>query len=154
MYEIVPMTTGYANQVLTWQYEGEWAVYNFIQNDLAAYELISGGYFACLEQGECVGFFCFGEHGQIPTQEPSPYSEERLDIGLGMRPDLCGKGHGRIFLQAGIDFAIKYFCKPLRLTVACWNTRAIRVYEQAGFHTIGKVTHRYTGVVFYIMEHQ
>lgn len=57
-----------------------------------------------------------------------------MDIGLGMKPELTGKGLGKMFLQAGIAFAVKE-CKPktFRLSVATFNTRAITLYKNIGF---------------------
>lgn len=57
-----------------------------------------------------------------------------MDIGLGMKPELTGKGLGKMFFQAGIAFAVKE-CKPktFRLSVATFNTRAITLYKHIGF---------------------
>ena len=57
-----------------------------------------------------------------------------LDIGLGVRPDLTGKGRGSDYLNAVIDFAQRtYGPERLRVTIAAFNTRARRVWEGAGF---------------------
>lgn len=57
-----------------------------------------------------------------------------LDIGLGLRPDLTGQGHGSEYINAVIDF-IQPTYPPgrLRVTIAEFNTRALRVWEKAGF---------------------
>lgn len=45
-----------------------------------------------------------------------------FDIGLGMKPDLKGKGIGFSFLKAGIEFVIQHFERNyLRLSVARKN---------------------------------
>jgi len=58
-------------------------------------------------------------------------------IGLGLRPDLTGRGLGLAFVGAGMDFARQSF-SPGRflLSVALFNQRARRVYEKAGFELI------------------
>ena len=60
--------------------------------------------------------------------------EDVIDIGLGMKPALTGKGIGKEFFQAGIAFARKEFnAKMFRLSVATFNTRAITLYKNIGF---------------------
>jgi [ribosomal protein S18]-alanine N-acetyltransferase len=80
---------------------------------------------ACDEDGELVGFYYF---------EPNPPD---LDYGLGLRPDLTGRGFGLEFFLAGLEFARELY-RPGRvfLHVAEFNERARRVYERAGFRVI------------------
>jgi len=59
--------------------------------------------------------------------------EDALELGLGLRPDLTGRGLGTSFLAAGVDFARTRFApERLVLSVATFNERAIN-YERAGF---------------------
>jgi RimJ/RimL family protein N-acetyltransferase len=62
------------------------------------------------------------------------YRSAALDIGMGVRPDLTGRGTGASFAAAVIDFALKSFVPPaLRVTVAAFNLRAQRVWIKNGF---------------------
>lgn len=74
------------------------------------------------------------------------------DMGLGMRPALCGKGEGYSFVISGIDFAQDRFnASEFRLTVAAFNSRAIRMYNKIGFRVSQEVTHGITERTFLVM---
>jgi RimJ/RimL family protein N-acetyltransferase len=128
--------------IITWRYEGEYAIYNWQSEDDPA-EMLDrrSPHFAVKdEQGELVGFFAFGSSAQVwDSGEPHLYSENNtITVGLGMRPDLTGKGLGPGFVQAGLDFAREQFNPDyFRLYVMTFNERAIRVYERAGFERAG-----------------
>jgi ribosomal-protein-alanine N-acetyltransferase len=79
------------------------------------------------EDGALVGFYYFEEKG------------DALEIGLGLRPDLTGRGLGLEFLRVGMEFGRERF-RPARiiLNVAAFNERAIKVYERAGFRETGR----------------
>ena len=77
------------------------------------------------EQDELIGFYYF---------EPKPPD---LDYGLGLRPDLTGRGSGLDFFLAGLAFARIATARPACfLHVAAFNDRACHVYQRAGFHVI------------------
>lgn len=59
---------------------------------------------------------------------------DMVEIGLGLRPDLTGRGLGPSFIEALMAFARERW-HPARfgLDVLPWNERAIRAYEEAGF---------------------
>jgi ribosomal-protein-alanine N-acetyltransferase len=78
-----------------------------------------------------IGFCTFGQDARVPGGD---YAASALDIGLGVRPDLTGKGHGTEIVTAVVDFAMRTFePQRLRVTIAEWNTRAQRVWERNGF---------------------
>ncbi len=77
--------------------------------------------------GSLVGFYYFELKGPI------------LEYGLGLRPDLTGRGHGLDFVRAGLEFGRKRFRpEQIVLAVAAFNERAIAVYERAGFAETGR----------------
>ena len=125
---IVPMSMEYAAEISNWAYENEYAIYSFAQSSGAVEELMNGEYYACLDRnGRLTGYFCFGSSAQIPAVETGTYSPAMVDMGLGMKPILCGKGGGPAFVRFGLEFAQAEFqCKQIQLTVAAFNTRAIR----------------------------
>jgi len=63
--------------------------------------------------------------------------ESALDVRLGMRSDLAGRGLGTEFVLAGLRFAKNSYSPPtFRLTVAAFNFRAVRMYERVGFEAV------------------
>lgn len=55
-------------------------------------------------------------------------------LGLGLRPDLCGKGSGTAFVRSIVSEAKRSAPgNEIDLEVLTWNQRAIRTYERAGF---------------------
>ncbi|MFS0553317.1 GNAT family N-acetyltransferase [Brevibacillus sp. 179-C9.3 HS] len=131
------MTSTDAKQVVTWKYPQEYSFYDFEESPETFQELLDGTYYAVRDNhSQLTGFFCFGFNAQVPEgRKQNLYNGENvLDIGLGMKPDLTGKGIGYSFLKAGIEFANQQFePKYLRLSVATFNSRAIKVYTRARF---------------------
>jgi RimJ/RimL family protein N-acetyltransferase len=94
--------------------------------------------------GSLVGFYYFEEKGNA------------LEIGLGLPPELVGRGLGLEFFRAGVEFGRERF-RPARviLAVAAFNERAVKVYERGGFHITGRHTRhfdRWGAVEFIDME--
>jgi [ribosomal protein S18]-alanine N-acetyltransferase len=126
------MDAVHAHSVAAWQYEGIYTFYDASQDAEDLAELLDPAswkdrYYAVLDQGrDLVGYFSFQQEGTS------------LVIGLGLRPDLTGRGLGLPFLEAGLAFGRKKF-HPVHfsLSVATFNQRAIRLYEKAGFQPAG-----------------
>lgn len=154
IYSISAMTYEYALQISQWTYENEYSIYSFEQNKETLDELLNGDYIACTDaNNKLAGYFCQGESARIPTKESFCYSDDRLDIGLGMHPALCGKGMGYDFVLSGIKYLSQQ--RPdirFRLTVACFNERAVSLYKKLGFTIEKTVTHKTLGKPFYIMN--
>lgn len=150
------MTMTEAKEIMTWKYPEEYAFYNFGDSPEALQELIDGTYYAVRDEaGQLIGFFCFGQNAQVPEgQRQKLYEGEKvLDIGLGLKPELTGYGMGQSFLQAGMEFAKQRFTpEKLRLTVAVFNSRAIKVYERVGFQGRASVVNRGTEFIVMTLE--
>ena len=138
-----PMDEAGARTIQAWRYEDPYSVYNWGDDDGGIAELLDrrSPYYAVQDdKGELIGFFCFGSSAQVwDSGKPHLYSENNtITVGLGMRPDLAGKGLGLAFVNAGLAFAKEQF-KPdyFRLFVLTFNERAIKVYERAGFQRLG-----------------
>ncbi|MEZ4645379.1 MAG: GNAT family N-acetyltransferase [Chloroflexota bacterium] len=136
-----PITAVDVRQFIYWQYEAPYDVYNIATgelNETAVAQEIT--YFldpainchAIIDQQGMLQAFCtFGKDAQVPGGD---YSQDALDIGLGVRPDRTGQGQGYRFVAAVIEFAQKTFQPTmLRVTIAEFNERAKRVWLGQGF---------------------
>lgn len=124
----------------TWKYDGEYAFYDMTADPEDYAELICeetrnrSDYFEARLNGALAGYFCAEASG------------EGLEIGLGLRPDLCGKGMGKAFFSQILDFvAGRYACQTLILRVAAFNRRAMRVYRACGFADDGSYLQKTNG---------
>lgn len=116
-------------EMATWRYEPP---YDFYDGDVEPVLNPERFYQATGEDGSLVGFYYFDEQG------------DALEIGLGLRPDLIGRGRGLDFLLAGIDFGrLRFGLSRVILNVVAFNERAIKVYERAGFRETGRHTRQF-----------
>ena len=129
---IEPLTEMHAAEIAEWRYEFPYEWYD-TASDPRRVELFSSagrreGLRAVIGgDGDLVGFFNFVRDGG------------EVRIGLGMRPDLTGRGLAQPFIEAGLEYARAQW-EPLRfrLWVARWNERALRAYRRAGFEEVEK----------------
>jgi len=129
------MTENLAREILTWRYETPYDLYNQDANEEGLAEFLNGSYQVILDSaGQLIGFYCTGQSAQVPKgHEFNAYQNDYLDFGLGLKPELTGQGNGGAFL----DFILQQLAEDrLRLTVASFNKRAIRLYESFGFEQV------------------
>ena len=113
----------------TWRYEPP---YDFYDGDAEPVRNPERWYEALDEAGALVGNFYFEEKG------------DAVEIGLGLRPELTGRGLGLEFLRAGIEYGrARFDTERVILNVAAFNERAIKVYERAGFRETGRHTRQF-----------
>jgi RimJ/RimL family protein N-acetyltransferase len=107
-----------------WRYEPP---YDFYDGDVDPVLNPERFYEALDDDGSLVGNYYYEEKG------------DALEIGLGLRPELTGRGLGLEFFRAGVEYGRRRF-RPARviLNVAAFNERAITVYERAGFRETGR----------------
>jgi RimJ/RimL family protein N-acetyltransferase len=69
------------------------------------------------------------------------WHDEVVEVGIGLRPDLTGRGLGESFMREQLAYAASTW-EPdtFRLFVTVWNERAIRLYERLGFREVGRET--------------
>ncbi|NNC92887.1 MAG: GNAT family N-acetyltransferase [Acidimicrobiia bacterium] len=129
-----PVTEEDVRDFAEWRYEPPYDVYSITEavEEAVAYFLSpeTNGH-VILRDGELAAFCTFGADARVPGGD---YSGPGLDIGLGVRPSLAGRGLGSSFVQAVIVFARQNLDdRRLRVSIAAENERALRVWSQAGF---------------------
>jgi RimJ/RimL family protein N-acetyltransferase len=79
------------------------------------------------EAGSLVGFYYFEKRG------------DAMFYGLGLRPDLTGRGLGLEFVRRGLEYGREHLgLRRVILDVAAFNQRAIKTYARAGFRETGR----------------
>lgn len=130
------MTRDLAVTILNWVYDSPYELYNNTVSEESIEELLNEGYRSVVDQaGTLIGFYCTGPSAQVPAgREIGVYSETAIDIGIGLAPEMTGKGYGFLFFSFVLkDLESSRQNQPLRLTVASFNIRAIKLYEKIGF---------------------
>jgi [ribosomal protein S18]-alanine N-acetyltransferase len=92
-------------------------------------------YAAVNEEGELVGYCCFGDDARVSGLEGETGV---LDVGGGLRPDLTGIGLGGPFLREACRFGGELH-EPVRfrVAIAAFNRRAQLVASALGFEQEG-----------------
>lgn len=131
-WTIAGMTKVVAQQIVGWRYEPPYDFYNLTQTTSVLSELLDGTYYMVGADDDLRGFFCTGLSARVPGGDyRSP--KTMVDIGLGLRPDLTGKGLGRDFVLDVIEQVSIPPIAGVRLTVAAFNQRALHLYDALGF---------------------
>ena len=95
-------------------------------------------YHAILRGEEMVGFFCLGLDARV---RGGTYDESSLDLGMGLRPDLTGRGQGQSYFDKLLAYVEEQRPgRALRATIVAWNRRAIRLCRRAGFRVLAHFT--------------
>jgi ribosomal-protein-alanine N-acetyltransferase len=138
-YRFRLMSDEEAARISGWHYEPPYDFYDATSDPDDLEELLDpkrrkDAYFSVFDGSVLVGFFQFEREGTT------------VDVGLGMRPDLTGRGLGVRYLLAGLEFARERFSpEHFTLSVATFNERAIQVYERAGFRRGNEYKHYTNG---------
>lgn len=150
-----PAEKKHARIFVNWQYEHPYEAYNCPPEevgDAVQYNVDpANNVYAMFDQNEeLVGYCSYGKDAQVPGGD---YSEDALDVGLMIKPELTGQGMGSTFanrvMQNGID---RYAPKKLRVTIAAFNKRAIRVWEKNGFQQTQSFKREGDGMEFVVMN--
>lgn len=147
-YKFSILTQGQAENIaFNWHYDGEYSFYDMEadKEDLEEFlnpEERGNSTFAVTKENELIAFLSI-----------SKVTDRIFDIGLGMRPDLTGKGNGIEFLRAGINFIqSEYKPEKITLSVATFNQRATILYRKVGFKDVETFTQDTNGSTFEFLK--
>ncbi|MGT2846437.1 GNAT family N-acetyltransferase [Streptococcus massiliensis] len=131
---IQPLSQRHALEIANdWHYEGIYAFYNMEADPEDYAELISeeargNRYYQVLRDGSLYGFFYL--------EEVAP---ESFELGLGLKPEHCGKGQGKAFLELILSYIKEHFsAKTVFLSVADFNQRAQALYLNSSFDIVDR----------------
>jgi ribosomal-protein-alanine N-acetyltransferase len=132
-FAVRPLTQADAEAIAAWRYPGEYAFYDFTADP---------GDLALLLDPEKRGdtfHAADGDDGRLAGFFQAEVVPGGVELGLGLRPDLCGRGLGEGFTRLGVDVVRGVHGEArITLAVAAWNARAIAVYERCGFVVTGR----------------
>jgi ribosomal-protein-alanine N-acetyltransferase len=130
-----PMNEEYANTVSKWHYDGVYSFYDMAADEDDLRILMDTNNWRDIirsvlnEDDELVGWAAF-------------YTEkDEFWLSLGLRPDLTGRGLGDEFVTQCLEHAASQHESTkdtIKLHVALFNQRAIKVYQRAGFVEINR----------------
>jgi len=149
----IPTDEASAREFLRWNYQVPYEVYNYspehFEEDLAYHIDPANNLYSMYIEDELAGYCSYGRDAQVPGGD---YTEEALDIGMMIKPELTGQGHGSEYAYAVIQNGIsKYHPKRLRVTILATNLRAIRVWEKNGFQTVQSFSRESDSLSFAIL---
>jgi GNAT superfamily N-acetyltransferase len=142
-----------ANEVVSWVYEAPYGLYNVPPKERprAAQELLHSGARALFDEDGLVAFFTVGTNAQV---RGGAYPDGATDVGLGVRPELTGRGRGSKIVAVVVGALRSEGDSPLRVTIAAFNGRALRVWKKAGFSELGRFVRPRDDMCFILLTDQ
>jgi len=156
LYHFSKMNSINARKIIHWIYDPPYNFYNFnkdadIQEGITYMIDPENRFYSLLYKGISLAGYCsLSTDGQVPGGD---YSENALDIGLGMKPILTGRGYGQVFLSSILQFArLQDAPGAFRITVAGFNKRAITLYQKYDFQIHHRFLYRRTPFLIMIRD--
>lgn len=114
----------------SWSSPGAW----HIEDALEAPEP-DEGYWAVVDSGDALlGFCCVGGAARVPG---APQDDRVVDVAIGIRPQLAGRGWSGELGRAAVGYAASVALdRRLRTTLPDWNVVGQHAARQAGFNWV------------------
>ncbi len=151
---IEELTEERAMQVCAWEYEGEYSIYNFTWE-----KAVEQGWSITIPEARKSDFRAvIGGHGELAGFFRMTEDDEgKIEIGLGLRPDLCGHGTGKDFVKLITQYTLNlYPACQIYMEVRTFNRRAIKCYEACGYRIVKQHRKAFPSgsVEYFLMEYQ
>ena len=86
---------------------------------------------------ELIGLCCIGIEARIAGMNED---SAILDVGMGMNPQLVGRGNGAQFGETVLQYLdLHHSGVTLRAVVQSWNERSLRLTRRLGFQEAGEL---------------
>ncbi|SER99794.1 GNAT family N-acetyltransferase [Salipaludibacillus aurantiacus] len=139
LFSINEMTLEAAESISKWTYDYPYELYSMDGSEEIISALLKEGYYlVSFTEVPYFGYFCLGEEARVPGGYEAgiylPNETHVIDLGLGIHPEWTGKGYGPAFMASILKWIrSNREVSDVRLVVAAFNERAIRLYKKAGF---------------------
>jgi len=153
-YKISPLSEDNAREIITWQYEPPYDLYDLAPENLPGLLNPDYRYHQVLnDDGILVGYCCFGIDAQVPGGEYLKDEPEVIDIGVGMRPSLTGQGSGTTYVREILDYCfVTYRPEVFRASIARFNQRSLNTFQNLDFKIQGNFIRELGFIEFYQLE--
>ncbi|MGB3365959.1 MAG: GNAT family N-acetyltransferase [Acidaminobacteraceae bacterium] len=132
-YKVILLTELLAQEICSWKYEGKYSVYNFSDWN----EVVKNKWDLSIKEKrerEFVGITYndnFIAYGRIFSVDDNTF------LGVGIKPELCGSGHGKNVMNLLIEEAKKRsLIENIYVELRTFNIRAEKCYKSIGFKLI------------------
>jgi ribosomal protein S18 acetylase RimI-like enzyme len=135
-WHVIPFPASFGAEVCAWRYPSPYDVYSWPSwdelnrrgDEFADPQLRAAQYVAVADSsGALTGY---GQLFPLADESGAPV----IRLGLGLRPELCGGGHGaKLTTLLAAEAQRRAPGCTVDLEVLTWNERAIRAYRKAGF---------------------
>lgn len=153
-YQIQSITKEIAEKIITWSYQPPYGFYDLSPEDLSGLLTPKYRYHQVLDQdGNLIGYCCYGLDARVTGGDYSRGEPEVLDVGVGMNPKKTGQGRGAAFVGAILEYgAAAYQPTFFRATIADFNQRSLRTFQNLGFEIKGRFLRKLGDFHFFQLE--
>jgi ribosomal-protein-alanine N-acetyltransferase len=129
-FAFAPMNEKHANDIANWHYDDVYSFYDMAadEDDLRT--------FMDTKNWQSIIRAVLNEDDALVGWASFYTENDEFWLSLGLRPDLTDQGLGEEFVTQCIEYAASQYRLPehtIKLAVARFNQRAVKVYQRAGF---------------------